>query len=345
MTADRTIESLYEELVQQGILIHYPQITLKDYVGDYSYLGTTLRQADIEPMPSLSDVRQLVALYGVLPLGSQAVHENMPQIKSILLAGPRGVGKKMLVHAMCTETGANMFDLTPDNIAGKYPGKSGLAMLIHMVTKVAKQLQPSVIFIGNAEKTFLKKAPKGDKSDPKRLKKDLPKILKGFKSEDRVVLVGTSLAPFDAELKPLAKAYERIILIPRPDYASRYMLWNHMIQKHNGIISQHLDLSSLAKITDGYTQGHVVEAVKYILTERRISQLAKKPLTAVEFISPLARIDPIYKEEEEAFKSWYGKTPLGKKREKLAKGPGDGDDGGGGGKKKGKKGKGKKKKK
>jgi len=40
-----------------------------DFIGDYSYLGTTLRLADIEPMPSLSDVRQLVTLYGILPLG------------------------------------------------------------------------------------------------------------------------------------------------------------------------------------------------------------------------------------------------------------------------------------
>ena len=39
--------------------------------GEYSYLGTTLRQAHIEPMPSLSDVRQLMALYGILPLGER----------------------------------------------------------------------------------------------------------------------------------------------------------------------------------------------------------------------------------------------------------------------------------
>lgn len=37
--------------------------------GEYSYLGSTLRQLDIEPMPSLADVRQLIALYGILPLG------------------------------------------------------------------------------------------------------------------------------------------------------------------------------------------------------------------------------------------------------------------------------------
>lgn len=37
--------------------------------GEYSYLGTTLRQVNIEPMPSLADIRQLIALYGILPLG------------------------------------------------------------------------------------------------------------------------------------------------------------------------------------------------------------------------------------------------------------------------------------
>lgn len=37
--------------------------------GDFNYLGTTLRQNDIEPMPSLSDVRQVISLYAILPLG------------------------------------------------------------------------------------------------------------------------------------------------------------------------------------------------------------------------------------------------------------------------------------
>ena len=68
--------------------------------------------------------------------GSPAVHENSPLVKSMLLAGPRETGKKMLVHAICSETGANLFDLTATNIMGKYPGKDGLKMLMHMVYKV-----------------------------------------------------------------------------------------------------------------------------------------------------------------------------------------------------------------
>ena len=36
--------------------------------------------------------------------------------------------------------------------------------------------------------------------------------------------------------------------------------------------------------------------------ERRIGQLTKKPLQAIEFIAPLARMDPVYKEEEESYR-------------------------------------------
>lgn len=57
--------------------------------------------------------------------------------------------------------------------------------------------------------------------EPKRLKKVLPKVLKSIKPEDRVLLVGTTHRPFDADIKPFCKVYKKIILIPRPDYASR----------------------------------------------------------------------------------------------------------------------------
>ena len=54
----------------------------------------------------------------------------------LMITGPDGVGKKMLVHAICTETGANLFNLSPANVAGKFNGKAGLNMLLHMVFKV-----------------------------------------------------------------------------------------------------------------------------------------------------------------------------------------------------------------
>ncbi|NXI99295.1 DRC11 protein, partial [Psophia crepitans] len=318
----RTIDSLYRELVEEGLLIKAKTVHLSDYVGDYSYLGTTLRQVDVEPVPSLADVRQLIALYGILPLGSQTVHEKAPVVKALLLAGPAGVGKKMLVHAICTETGANLFNLSASNIAGKYPGKNGLRMMLHMVLKVAKQLQPSVVWIGETEKVFSKAVLKAEeeatlssfiymyalKMNPKRLEKVLPKFLKALKARDRVLLVGTTNRPFDANLKPFCKVYQKIILIPRPDYASRFgkyfsqVLWKHVIQQNGGAITNLLNISCLAKLSDGFTQGHIVQAVQAVLSELRLLQMTRKPLRTAEFMTYLARQDPVYKEEEETFK-------------------------------------------
>ncbi|XP_037017403.2 dynein regulatory complex protein 11 isoform X2 [Artibeus jamaicensis] len=315
LTADRTIESLYKELVEEGLLVQARKVSLSDYIGEYSYLGTTLRQVAVEPMPSLLDVRQLVTLYGVLPLGSAEVHEKAPLVRSLLLAGPSGVGKKMLVHAICNETGANLFNLSADNIAGKYPGKSGLQMMLHLVLKVARQLQPSVVWIGDTEKTFYRKVPSTERMiEPKRLKKHLPKILKLLKPNDRILIVGTTRRPFDAELQALCRVYQKIILVPRPDYASRYVLWRQVIQRFGGVITNTLNISCLAKISDGFTQGHVVQAVRSVLTDRRVRRQPRKPLVAVEFVAALSSQSPVYQEEEDSFKNWYAKTPLGKKR-------------------------------
>ncbi|XP_039084536.1 dynein regulatory complex protein 11 [Hyaena hyaena] len=345
LTADRTIESLYKELVEEGLLIRALNVNLSDYIGEYSYLGTTLRQVSIEPMPSLLDVRQLIALYGILPLGSAAVHESAPLVKSLLLAGPSGVGKKMLVHAICTETGANLFNLSATNIAGKYPGKSGLQMMLHVVFKVARQLQPSVVWIGDTEKTFYKKVPSTERMmEPKRLKKQLPKILRLLKPNDRILIVGTTQRPFDAELQSFCKVYQKIILVPRPDYASRFVLWKQIIQRNGGVITNALNVSCLAKVTDGFTQGHIVQVVKGVLTDRRIHRQNYKPLTAAEFIAALASMNPVYQEEEESFKDWYSKTPMGKKRT-LALTGGIAEKEKGKGEKKEKKGKKEKKKK
>ncbi|NWR37323.1 DRC11 protein, partial [Tachuris rubrigastra] len=303
--AHRTIDSLYQELAEGGLLIKAQAVNLSDYIGNYDCLRRSLRGTGAQPLPSAPDVRQLVALYGILPLGSQMVHENAPLVKSMLLAGPTGVGKKMLVHAICTETGANLFNLTPSNIAGKYPGKEGLLMMLHMVLKVGKELQPSVVWIGDTEKMFSKAAPKGEEEiNSKWLGKMLPQFLKALKAKDRVLLVGTTAQPFEANIGPFCKVYQKIILISRPDYMSRfgkYFLWKHFILQNGGAFSSLENLSCLAQVSDGFTQGHILDVVQTVLSELRLLQMPRKPLRTVEFATSLARHIPVYKEEQEAF--------------------------------------------
>ena len=51
------------------------------------------------------------------------------------------------------------------------------------------------------------------------------------------------------------------------------VLWKALITRYGGRATEALDVSSLAKITDGYTPGHMAQAIQQILTERRIQQV------------------------------------------------------------------------
>lgn len=80
------------------------------------------------------------------------------------------------------------------------------------------------------------------------------------------------------------------------------MLWKHIIQQNGGVITNLLNISCLAKVSDGFTQGHIVQVVRAVLSELRLLQMPRKPLRTAEFMTPLARQDPVYREEEETFK-------------------------------------------
>ena len=76
--------------------------------------------------------------------------------------------------------------------------------------------------------------------------------------------------------------YQRIILVPRPDYASRVVIWRALVQNYGGQITDSLDISSLAKVTDGYTPGHIYTAVTAVLTDRRVQQVIR--ITSITYL-------------------------------------------------------------
>ncbi|EZA60539.1 IQ and AAA domain-containing protein [Ooceraea biroi] len=300
LTPDRTLESLFEELVAEGIIKLYRKTSLDEFKGEKSFANHELREKEGDPLPTLGDTRQLIAEYCILPLGNEVLRELTPLVRSVLIAGPRGSGKKFLVNAICTELGATLFDITPANIAGKYPSRSGQIMLVHLISKVSRLLQPSVIFMDEAEKPFVKKVPKTDKTDPKRMKKDLPRLVRNVTAEDRVLIVGTSNKPWDGDQKLLFQAYDKVIYIPRPDYGSMSLVWKDLLYKYSGI-SRQFDTSAMAKACDGFTIGTVLAVLDEVMTTKRMVQLRTHPLTHAELVNALSFKDPVYREEEDAF--------------------------------------------
>jgi len=64
-----------------------------------------------------------------------------------------------------------------------------------------------------------------------------------------------------------------IISMQLPTCTTVVVIWRNLVLRNGGRITEMLDLSCLAKVTDGYTPGHMNTAVMQVLNERRIAQV------------------------------------------------------------------------
>ena len=87
-----------------------------------------------------------------------------------------------------------------------------MKLFVHLLNKMSRLLQPSVIFIDGAEKPFYKKVPKEQRQfEPKRMGKKLFKgVVKTIAPEDRVLVLGISSQPWAAKKRGLMKAFQTV---------------------------------------------------------------------------------------------------------------------------------------
>jgi DNA polymerase III delta prime subunit len=285
-------EHMLCKLVEYKIVNNVEDTYIKDFIGDFNYLGTVHQgqaRKDLKRWlpqnPSMAQLRASMTEYGVLPLGSvniknKVLDEN--NVRSLMLYGPAGSGKTMMAQAVANELGALFINLSPNRLnAVGVEGKQGPLKLIHMAFMVAKDpaFAPVVIYVDNALDFFQaggKKKAKGAGANPMaKFQKDLM-IYKNqaLKLEDRVIIIGTSKLTEDNAGKDLAKIdfktlkwnggkgkpekqgfYEKFLYFPYPDYPDRVLLWTHFIKTLlNNAASQQgqASISSKVGVPDGF---------------------------------------------------------------------------------------------
>ncbi|CAM4771441.1 unnamed protein product [Rotaria magnacalcarata] len=332
IVANRTNDSIFEELVETGIILPTKPVHQQDFIGDYQYLSEIMRCNEKEPMPSLLDCQQLVILQIIFPLckqmldwfcvllfsktiGSENIHLNLPIRKAVLLAGPRGSGKELLVHIACNQLGGLLVDLSPANIAKSFNSASGLKVLFAMVKRLVLMMPPVLCMIRDMEVIFSKKLTKQEKAiEPSRYKRALRKFLKSIKPGQRIMFVGLSSQPYRARIKQFLQIYQHIILFPRPNYGSRRKIfYETLIEKCNMNIND-VELSSLASLSDGYTAGQILETIDKVIKIKQETKYSNMICTADDFITILGAKVPVFVDEENKIKNWYAKTANGIKR-------------------------------
>ena len=56
-----------------------------------------------------------------------------------------------------------------------------------------------MIVIEDVDRLFMKKSARSERWDMRRMRKELPKILRAIVPEDRVLLIGTSTTPWECD--------------------------------------------------------------------------------------------------------------------------------------------------
>jgi len=225
----------------------------------------------------------------------------------------------MLARAIATESGATFFDLSPEVIKGtSTSGKDGPAKLIYKVFICAQDTAPAVIYIDQVEQIYQvvkKKRGAVDGNAPSRLKKDLSAAIRqvqrgpGATEQDRILFIGCTSRPFDdsVDTGELIKAFDEKVWVSFPEYGSRVVLWTRFMeaaaQKHGASLDPtKISISTLARVSDGYSAGSIKQTVDRVLTARRVQQIKNRPLKVQEFVGPLSRTAYCWPEDYQQFR-------------------------------------------
>lgn len=79
----------------------------------------------------------------------------------------------------------------------------------------------------------------------------------------QVLLLGVSHCPWECDQKLLAQAYNKMVMILRPDYASLQLVWAQLLFQYSGVNRQ-FDTGALTRLSDGHTVGTLVNVVKQV---------------------------------------------------------------------------------
>ncbi|XP_076292802.1 IQ and AAA domain-containing protein 1-like [Lasioglossum baleicum] len=311
-----TVEESFNELVQADIIAKYPTTALKDWIGDLSYQNYEAAREFRDYGHRIGEIRQVVMENCVLPLSSKEIHEVAPLVRSVSICGLPRHGKTFLVNAICSEVGALLINMTPTVLVDKYIGRKNERKLMDMISKVARELAPSVIFIDNAEKVWAKKVPAEERFiKPKRFAKYYLKFVKSIKRGDQILFLTTSSEPYKAS-GPFVRVHDKFIMIPLTDYNTLYMFYKDLLMRYHGV-DREIDVSCLAKMSAGIPLDVIKQSVENVLNVRRRITLRFNPLNPREIIEELMKYEPPAKKTLDQFAKFESRTPLGRRRARL----------------------------
>lgn len=217
--------------------------------------------------------------------------------KGLLLYGPPGNGKTLLVKALAAEMpDCNFFSISASSLTSKWVGDG--EKMVKALFAVARFIQPTIIFIDEIDSLLTTR-----ESSSESLRRLQTEFLVQFdgaatSSDDKVTIIGATNLPHELD-EAVLRRFPKRIHIPLPNEPDRERLLHLLLAEHRHKISKG-ELRFIASKLDGYSSSDITQLAKDAATAplrelsseqiQRIKEL--RGLECRDFADSMQRIRP-----------------------------------------------------
>ncbi|MBB5252862.1 AAA family ATPase [Sulfurisphaera ohwakuensis] len=240
------------------------------------------------------DVKKEIKEYIEIPLKYKEIAKKygLRPPKGILLFGPPGCGKSLMMRALANEAKINFIYVNVSDIMSKWYGESE-ARLRELFANARKNA-PCILFFDEIDTIGVKReSHTGDSVTPRLLSLMLSEI-DGLQSEDGVIIVGSTNVPHLLD-KALLRAgrFDKLIYIGVPDKKSRKEIF--LIHCKNMPLGEDVDFDKLAEMTERFTGADIANVCQEVARMAAVEALEKgveRKITLQDFANVIKRYKP-----------------------------------------------------
>ncbi len=253
-----------------------------------------LTKVTFEMVGGLHDVKADIKESMIIPLMRKDVTTRfkLEPPKGILLFGPPGCGKTMLMKALASELGVEMISVKCSDLMSKWYGES--EGKVADLLKTARERAPCILFMDEIDSIAKRRDMYTADDVTPRLLSILLSEMDGIDKSAGVIVVASTNKPDlidPAMMRP--GRLDKIIYVPPPDFNERMEIVHvHLVGRP---VSKDIDLSEVAKKTERFSGADLANLVREAATiavRREMMTGVATPVTMDDFRQVLPRIKP-----------------------------------------------------
>ncbi|QDZ23308.1 AAA family ATPase [Chloropicon primus] len=213
-------------------------------------------------------------------------------LKGILLYGPPGCSKTMLVKAVASQSNLNFINVKGPELLNKYVGESEKA--IRTIFSRAKAAAPSIIFIDEIDGLVTGRSSETSVTQNRVLTQLLTEI-DNISYKHRVAIIGATNRPDRLDLAILRPGrFDWLLYVPPPDEGERRAVLNCLFAKTPVEPSGDLDsiCSHYAALSEGYSPADLLAVVRQAAIQAIEEDFSASAIRASHLERAMATVQP-----------------------------------------------------